>query len=109
MITPQPIDNPRGPLELLCKPDGWSPDIAFLIRQGNARVSKMEMMQHDPNMIESTEPTFRLDRREAQQLMDNLWSCGLRPSEGAGSAGAMAATQKHLEDMRTLVFKPQNS
>ncbi len=41
----------------------------------------------------------------AQQLIDSLWDCGLRPSEGTGSAGAMAATQKHLEDMRRLVFK----
>lgn len=41
----------------------------------------------------------------AQRLMDDLWSCGLRPTEGAGSAGALAATQKHLDDMRKLVFE----
>ena len=38
-------------------------------------------------------------------LMDDLWQCGLRPSEGTGSAGALAATQKHLDDMRKLVFQ----
>lgn len=43
---------------------------------------------------------------QAQYLMDALWDCGLRPSEGSGSAGALAATQRHLEDMRSLVFKP---
>jgi hypothetical protein len=37
--------------------------------------------------------------------MDSLWSCGLRPSEGTGSAGALAATQAHLKDMQTLTFK----
>ena len=42
---------------------------------------------------------------EAQALMDSLWECGIRPTEGTGSAGAMAAVQRHLEDMRTLVFK----
>lgn len=47
--------------------------------------------------------TLRTD--EAQGLMDSLWECGLRPTEGAGSAGALAATQKHLEDMRRLVFE----
>jgi hypothetical protein len=39
--------------------------------------------------------------------MDELWHAGIRPTEGAGSAGAMAATQRHLEDMRTLVFQPE--
>jgi len=41
---------------------------------------------------------------ERQELMDALWSIGTRPTEGTGSAGAMAATVKHLEDMRKLVF-----
>lgn len=52
------------------------------------------------------EPTISMPKELAQRLMDELWQCGLRPSEGTGSAGAMAATQRHLEDMRTLVFKP---
>lgn len=50
-------------------------------------------------------PAFPLRFEHAQELMDDLWACGLRPTEGAGSAGALAATQRHLEDMRTLVFK----
>lgn len=55
------------------------------------------------------EPTLRIDVEDAQTLMDDLWKCGLRPAEAAGSAGALAATVKHLEDMRTLVFKPANN
>lgn len=51
------------------------------------------------------QPTFSIERREAQALMDELWQCGLRPSEGTGSAGAFAAQGKHLQDMRQLVFK----
>jgi hypothetical protein len=42
----------------------------------------------------------------AQSLMDGLYNCGVRPSSGAGSAGQLAATEKHLEDMRRLVFEP---
>ena len=53
----------------------------------------------------STNSRFSLRDEASQKLMDMLWNCGLRPTEGTGSAGAMAATQKHLEDMRTLVFK----
>ena len=52
-------------------------------------------------------PFINLHTEEAQALMDELWRCGLRPTEGSGSAGAMAATQKHLEDMRTLVFSKE--
>lgn len=49
--------------------------------------------------------TFELDPAAGQQLIDELWRCGLRPTEGTGSAGAMAAVERHLEDMRRLAFK----
>lgn len=50
------------------------------------------------------EPFMTLTPDAAQQLMDELWQCGLRPSEGEGSAGQAAAMQRHLDDMRTLTF-----
>lgn len=46
-----------------------------------------------------------LKRDDLQSLMDELWSVGVRPSEGTGSAGSLAATERHLKDMRSLVFK----
>jgi hypothetical protein len=49
-------------------------------------------------------PLFTLAPTEAQGLMDQLWQCGLRPSEGSGSAGSLAATERHLEDMRKLAM-----
>jgi hypothetical protein len=49
-------------------------------------------------------PLFTLASTEAQGLMDQLWQCGLRPSEGSGSAGSLAATERHLEDMRKLAM-----
>lgn len=52
-----------------------------------------------------TPPALFIKPDEAQQLMDELWRIGFRPSEGTGSAGALAATQNHLDDMRRLVFK----
>lgn len=51
------------------------------------------------------QPTIRMRKQEGQQLMDALWDAGMRPSQGSGSEGSLAATQRHLEDMRTLVFK----
>lgn len=49
-------------------------------------------------------PILSLHKTEAQSLMDQLWECGIRPTEGSGSAGAFAAQARHLEDMRALVF-----
>ena len=50
-------------------------------------------------------PTVQLEKHAAQKLIDDLWDCGLRPSEGSGSAGQLAAVQNHLEDMRKLLSK----
>lgn len=50
-------------------------------------------------------PTTTLDHTSAQKLMDGLWDCGIRPSEGTGSAGAFAAQTAHLKDLQRLVFK----
>lgn len=41
-------------------------------------------------------PFMSLDAGDAQRLMDDLYRAGLRPTEAAGSAGAMDAVQKHL-------------
>jgi hypothetical protein len=46
-----------------------------------------------------------IDLQNMQQLMDDLWAAGVRPTEGSGSAGSMAAAQAHLQDMRVLVEK----
>ncbi len=52
---------------------------------------------------ERLEPLLRLSRDQGQTLMDDLWNAGIRPTEGTGSAGSLAATQKHLDDYRKLV------
>lgn len=48
-------------------------------------------------------PAFMLTSESAQSLMDELWSVGVRPSNGAGSVGELDATKRHLEDMRRIV------
>ncbi len=50
-------------------------------------------------------PAVLLPNRVAQELMDQLWDCGVRPSEGSGSAGALAATQAHLRDTQTYLAR----
>jgi hypothetical protein len=88
----------------------WSDSVEFLLsekRDGVLSVVHVVEMKALPDGI-VMEPSFSLNREDAQSLMDNLWNCGLRPTEGAGSAGALSATQNHLEDMRRLVFEKDN-
>lgn len=63
-----------------------------------------------PTMVKTEEhipidPAFRLNIHEAQGLMDELWGAGVRPTSGVGNVGQLGATEKHLEDMRRLVFQ----
>jgi hypothetical protein len=53
-------------------------------------------------------PAFTLEPEQAQQLMNSLWECGIRPAQAAGSAGQLAAVQHHLQDMRCLAFGIKN-
>ena len=85
----------------------WSDCIG--IRLGEARdgvlhsAKKIEFAPVPENLY--VDPCINLRITDAQLLMDELWRCGLRPSEGTGSAGALAAVQYHLEDMRRIAFK----
>lgn len=60
------------------------------------------MRRHDE--CSNAEPTISLRNNSAQMLMDELWRCGLRPSEGSGSAGSLAATERHLKDMQAIAI-----
>lgn len=64
---------------------------------------RCELTVHGDESIPQS-PTLCLNEITAQRLMDQLWHCGLRPTEGSGSSGSLAATQRHLEDMRTIAF-----
>lgn len=57
----------------------------------------------DPNMI--VPATLELNATMAQEVMDGLWQAGIRPAQAHGSTGQLAATERHLEDMRKLVFE----
>jgi len=86
----------------------WSADVEILLMERQDRgyaYGTIVTMEYNEDVAQIIEPTFKMRYEEAQQLMDDLWQCGLRPSEGTGSAGALVATQKHLEDMRKLVFE----
>ena len=96
------------PLEFMARREDWDYGISLYAKQvtegmGTVVARPLELHQHDKDLI--CEPFARLDIQAAQQLMDELWQCGLRPSEGTGSAGSLKATQEHLKDMQKIVFK----
>lgn len=50
-------------------------------------------------------PTMSLSYESTQNLINELWSLGFRPSNGEGDAGQLKATQEHLKDMKAITFK----
>jgi hypothetical protein len=103
--------NPNIETNIFAQRDMWSGNIAVLVKQIDARSLKVYhgvlsfVEVPEATSLDLMRPTLQLDQTRAQRLMDELWHCGLRPSEGTGSAGALAATQAHLKDMQTLTFK----
>jgi hypothetical protein len=95
-------------IQLRAQREPWGRRIQFLLsgnlEGGRHSVAEPIIMQVVDDQPRAIAPTFTLDGHAAQMLMDQLWDCGLRPSEGSGSAGALLATQKHLEDMRRMAF-----
>lgn len=86
----------------------WSNAVELLVMTEDQRfIGKPVELEEHSNEAMIIDPTARITKQQAQVLIDDLWAAGLRPTEGAGSAGQLAATERHLEDMRKLVFKPQ--
>lgn len=97
----------------------WADGVDFLIMertwgQNNPNANKRivtALTVSDVPPHQFVEPTLTMTDDMAQQLMDNLWAAGLRPSDAKATPGALAATEKHLDDMRKLVFdggRPQH-
>jgi hypothetical protein len=86
----------------------WSGSIEIGIGQRNYErnlIGRGVLTFHPHEDDAYAEATMRLTRDEARELMDCLWAAGVRPTNGEGNAGQLGATERHLEDMRKLVFK----
>jgi hypothetical protein len=79
----------------------WTPDMQR-VSYGAPITLNQKLPEHECLEVA---PTFSLKDEECQHLIDELWRVGFRPSEGSGSTGSLAATERHLADMRHLVFK----
>jgi hypothetical protein len=102
------LNGDRLERELMARRENWNDGISIYMRQitvgdGTMVAAPVSMVKHGTRLM--YEPMLVLDVQLSQKLMDELWQCGVRPSEGSGSAGQLAAVKYHLEDMRNLVFK----
>ena len=84
-------------------------DIAIYLfeKLGEGRIgviSNIEFETLEPHVMRNETPLC-VSMSTAQELIDSLWDCGLRPSEGSGSAGSLKATENHLKDMQTLSWR----
>jgi hypothetical protein len=95
-------------MKVIAHREPWSSRVGLMMLSDDGVAVAANITFEAFNSGDYISPAAYLDQNDAQGLMDSLWSAGLRPSEGSGSAGALAATQRHLDDMRTLVFKDVN-
>lgn len=98
--------------QIYCNRDIWTfPSISMLFVKRFVNDSNESIAVAEPMLFKKVEehgvrhpPTIELRIDEATALMDDLWRCGIRPSNGDGSVGEIAAVRNHLADMQKLVF-----
>lgn len=96
-------------LRFLARREYWGGRIELAIGdtradQGGAIYSAHPITFSETGPHVEARPCLSLTPDEAQALVDELWLLGVRPSEGTGSAGSLAATERHLVDMRRVAF-----
>jgi hypothetical protein len=89
-------------IEIRCERFVFENKIALYLMHGNAVAKDILFTVVEPGMY--VEPSLKIDNDCAQGLIDELWRCGFRPTEGTGSAGSLAATERHLKDMQKIAF-----
>ncbi len=97
--------------QIMARREDWSEGVSLHLKektQGMGQLVAQPLVMKQVEQGLHIEPFLRLSINEAQQLIDELWQCGLRPSEGTGSAGSLKATENHLQDMRSIVMKKLN-
>ena len=109
MVTMESLKHPY--LRAFYNPQ-WHFDIGLYMVSADKKTRAvnlvMERLPDDGGCV-SNEPFATLEKESAQQLMDDLWRCGIRPTEGEGTAGSMRAVERHLADARAIAFAKLNS
>lgn len=82
----------------------------FTLIDNNEHYETVLVKKKKIGRFENIKPTVSVDNKsELQDLIDDLWSMGLRPSARSDEYKAQLCTMRdHLNDMRTLVFKKRD-
>jgi hypothetical protein len=94
-------------IEIQCQRQAWRNGVELMILDrsfGHLAIAEPLTLRTISDGEFFGQPTLTLENAQAQQLIDELWRCGLRPSEGTGSAGSLAATERHLKDMQSIAL-----
>lgn len=87
---------------------GWDNRIHIYVRvtggDGVSKFGRPLTLEELPEGHVIDRPAMSIGKTDAQQLMDELWRVGLRPTDGTGSAGSLAATERHLADMKAIAM-----
>ncbi len=90
----------------------WGVSLCATARDSNGglylpKPIEFEKIDHESITLPQDATLIHLDNSAnadtLQGLMDSLWQAGVRPRD-VGTPGHLAATTKHLEDMRTIAF-----
>lgn len=81
-----------------------SPHLVKKVADGSVAVAEaIDFKVYQPN--EQPNPAkVQLTHSEAQELIDRLWACGLRPTEGKWTAGLIESMKEHIGDLRKIAF-----
>jgi hypothetical protein len=90
----------------MCRLDrSVSPPSAYQLSPVDSGDSLSEYKWMETSAFAATWPIgHRFPKECGQQMMDDLWACGIRPSDGTGNVGALQAVQQNAADLRALLF-----
>ena len=96
-------------IKIVARKEEWESGVQLLVKcrgdGGGRLVGHIVFEEVSEGLRTPAKSIINLSQTSAQLLMDELWNCGIRPSEGTGSAGSLRKTEDHLKDMRKIVGK----
>jgi len=101
----------RWTTRIRCTMQRWGSGILVYI-EGKAETGARRYLDGNWEIQPVTEESWSrepfmpvLEDDQAQELMDELWRCGVRPSDGRRTDEAMGAIGAHLTDMRDMAMR----
>lgn len=103
-IVRQPLYHARMDIHIFADGEetGCLGDTTFRLPAVVQPVRMMTLGENEQGLVHR--PAMSITRDDAQALMDALYDAGVRPTNGAGSVGQLAATERHLADLKTIAF-----